>query len=192
MREGGQGRLFTVLRKLSDRPEDAAEDAAGIAAAESALGMRLPQDYVDFIHEFGGGSIEDETRVEVPYSTLEPGMPNSVIGGTEAVRNSFLRARRVDDRFSPERLVRWGGDSNFDLLWNTSEPNPDDWPVVLMENPGEMIDLGFGMREFILRRCLGGLPSPLSDYRLGAPASFLHWREEIRRWESGLDPWEAC
>ncbi|MFJ5924303.1 SMI1/KNR4 family protein [Kitasatospora sp. NPDC092948] len=189
--ERGQDRLPAVLRRLSDRRDDVAEDARGIARAEAELGVRLPRDYAEFIGEFGGGEIDEFAAVVIPYAPDLPGLPSSVVSCTETVREALSAARGTISRFRAEQLICWGSDSDYDYLWYTADADLDNWPVVLMANPAEMVELDCGMAEFLMRALTGQLPEPFTHRWFGDPATFLHWREARRRAGVGQPEWDV-
>lgn len=191
MAEYGQDRLSEMLRRLSDRQDDVAEDARGIARAEAELGVRLPRDYTDFIRHFGGGEIDEFAMVAIPYAPGLPGLPSSLLSCTEMTREALSATGGMNSRFPPEQLICWGSDSDYDYLWHTEEADPDKWPVVLMANPANMVELDCGMTEFLVRALTGQLPEPFTRRWLGDPAAFLHWREARRRAGVGQPEWDV-
>jgi hypothetical protein len=163
------------------------------------LGTRLPADYRAFISVYGGGCIGHDLNVLLPRPA--PGPQWEDAGLTDETANLRLTWRIAIDRagldLDEDALLSWGvGSSDPDLLgWVTSDPDPQRWPVlvcprhVLYGEPSwQLYDCG--MVTFLLRLLRAELARcPLSGTALwGYPAPFVHWREQQRRFQAGLDP----
>lgn len=61
--------LRRILPPSPAGEEGAALDLQGVAAAEAALGVRLPPDYLEFLAVYGAGSLDDILLIAAPAKT---------------------------------------------------------------------------------------------------------------------------
>ncbi|WP_327132404.1 hypothetical protein OG311_16380 [Streptomyces sp. NBC_01343] len=148
---------------------------------------------------YGAGGIDEALSVLTPEATTQP--PAGPGFGSMAGETAIMRQIWATDggpggiTASPDSVIAWGVSCGADILgWVTVDEDPDNWPVIVWERHGsphwKIYDCG--MVEFLRRLFAEGfVECPLSDTSLwGAPAPhFVHWREEQRRRESGIDPY---
>ncbi|MGO4456703.1 hypothetical protein AB4039_05160 [Streptomyces sp. M-16] len=180
-------------------PHDGADEQVDWEELRRAWGVRFPSDYTAFMATYGGGGIDDAFGVLTPEAPAQP--PNgpvmgSMPGETATMRHIWETAGGPDGvSGGPDSVIAWGVSCGADILgWLVVDEDPDRWPVVVWERHGrpnwKVYDCG--MVEFLRRLFAAGFDRcPLSDASLwGEPAPrFVHWREEQRRWESGVDPY---
>ena len=75
--------LLTVLPPFPGNEGDRRVDQAGVPAAEAALGVRLPGDYVEFVALYGAGDIGDHFAIARPFGELtdSPYSPSMMLAG---------------------------------------------------------------------------------------------------------------
>ncbi|MCD9194632.1 SMI1/KNR4 family protein [Streptomyces albireticuli] len=196
-RAGGAGPSgFAGVRRLMP-PHANAGESVDWAAAERAWGTTFPRDYVTFMAEYGEGTISDFLYVLQPLPSPYWTDPDSGMRAETGTAGELLTAvpRTPGSDLPPDGVIAWGVTSGSDLLcWLTTNPDPDRWPVVVLDRnasaPVRVHDCG--MTEFLRRLFLAAFDKcPLSGTRLwGEPApKFLHCREEQRIWDAGIDPW---
>lgn len=190
---GDDPRLAALARLMP--PEHGADEQVDWAAAEARWGVRFPGDYRAFMGRYGGGSINGEAVVLLPLP--EQGVrwpPGDLAEETDNVR---LTRRKEGGRdaldVGPDDLLAWGVTAGPDILcWLTTDPDPDRWPVVVCgrhTSPTFTVH-PYGMVEFLARLLGDEFEDPPVSLVFwdGAPARFVHWREEQRRYLAGLDP----
>lgn len=166
-------------------------------AAEAVLGTRLPSDYMSFLDTYGAGDI-GELVIVPPLPVEVPGWEACHMA--TASRN--LRTLWAADSGVPGvdatggTVLAWGTGANANELgWLTTDPDPQNWPVVVWRrqvgrdtSPWAMFDCG--MAGFLSRLMLARFDEcPLGDESLwGKPGRFVSWREQHRRSVEGLDP----
>jgi len=132
------------LRELIPPPESPISDGtpASWAAAEAALGTRLPTDYKAFIATYGTGSI-DEFITVLNATSLAPQFRLDDYGETMLAVTRDLRAGGiVEIPFpiypEPGGLLPWGVTANGDWGYWITEPtsDPDAWPVAVSVDRG--------------------------------------------------------
>ncbi|GAA0269545.1 hypothetical protein GCM10010302_04000 [Streptomyces polychromogenes] len=178
---------------------DGADEQVDWDAMRRAWGVGFPSDYTAFMATYGAGGIDDAFGVFTPEATTQaPDGPGhgSMAGETAVMRHIWATEGGPDGvSASPDSVIAWGGSCGADILgWVAVDEDPDKWQVIVWERHGrphwKIYDCG--MVEFLRRLFAEGFDKcPLSDASLwGEPAPhFVHWREEQRRWETGIDPY---
>ncbi|MER7673980.1 hypothetical protein ABTY61_36735 [Kitasatospora sp. NPDC096128] len=162
------------------------------------LGERLPEDYLEFLSVYGGGSIEDALEVAVPGKSTSPGGPPLTISeATMEARKAWEFEKAGGERIDgPEAILTWGIDSSADLLcWVTSESPADSWPVAVFHRGKArwaihdcgMVDFLVGVFQEEFDEC------PIGELSLRGAREprFLNWREEKRLIAAGVHPWKG-
>lgn len=165
------------------------------AAAEARWSTRFPSDYVAFMSRYGGGSITAELGVLLPLPQegvqWAPGTLAEETANAGGTWEMFGGQAGLD--LDPASILAWGVTSGPDILcWVTSDPDPEQWPVLVSgRHTREHFTLfPCGMAEFLRRLFLDEFDAyPLSTDLRGHDPRFVHWREEQRRWKAGLDPY---
>ncbi|MFE0465462.1 SMI1/KNR4 family protein [Kitasatospora sp. NPDC058965] len=178
-------RIIELTRVLP--PTHGADERVDWAAAEERWGTPFPKDYVEFMSLYGGGSFDEVcilTPLPVDYTRVDPG---SFEDETEQARYMWEMEGGPDVLdVDPDDILAWGVTSGADVLcWLTTDPDPDQWPVLVC-NPDFTI-YHCGMVEFLL--CL--FREDIEPYPIGIdvrdPATtWIHWKEEERRHKAGL------
>ncbi|SEQ99937.1 hypothetical protein SAMN05216481_12532 [Streptomyces radiopugnans] len=193
-----QETVLAALRAVMPS-HDGADEQVDWDAMRRTWGVDFPSDYVAFMSTYGAGGIDDVLSILVPEASAQPSEGpgfGSMAGETANMRHMWESdggPEGIDA--GPASVLAWGVSCGADMLgWLTVDPDPDKWPVVVWERHGwphwKVYDCG--MTEFLRRLFAKGFEEcPLSDASLwGEPSPhFLHWREEQRRWESGIDPY---
>ncbi|RSN55499.1 hypothetical protein DMH01_32665 [Amycolatopsis sp. WAC 04182] len=168
-------------------PDDhGADERVDWAAVEARLGTSLPGDYQAFMAVYGGGAVDN--LVVLPPLPTGSGWSGSISEHTRQLRDLW----EIDGGGSGVPLP-WGtGCNGNELGWLMTDPDPDRWPVVVWrrhESPRWAL-FECGMAEFIRRLMTADFDEcPLSDLSLwGRVSSFVHYQEQQRRFQAGLDP----
>lgn len=178
-------------------PEHGADEHLDWPAVEAALGTRLPTDYMAFMSVYGAGDLGELGilgPLPVEYPQWDPG---SVLDSGPEFRDLWDSEGGVPGvTADSSALLPWGSGCNANELgWLTLDPDPDRWHVVAWrrqvsygESRWALFDCG--MVDFLVRMMRAEFAKcPLGDASLwGRTASFVHWREQQRRWLAGLDP----
>lgn len=188
---GHRAEIEALLRLMP--AEHGADEQVDWPAAEARLGTRLPGDYRAFMAVYGGGSI-GELSILTPLPTAEGGWQTSIAEGTAQLRGLWdLDGGVPGVEAGAERVLPWGSGCNANELgWLMSGPDPDRWPVVVWrrhEAPHWAL-FPCGMVDFLHRLMTARFDAcPLSDLSLwGRVGTFVHHREQQRRFHAGLDP----
>ncbi|MEU2065887.1 SMI1/KNR4 family protein [Streptomyces anulatus] len=156
----------------------------------------FPSDYVAFMSAYGAGGISDAFEVLRPdgRSTGDSdGMSGETANARAVWPSTSLPTEGSSSPKSP--VIAWGVTVGADVVcWLTGNGNPDRWPVVVVSRDGlsRWASYECGMVEFLRRVFSGELEAcPFSDATLWGTGGqkFVHWQEERRLLESGVDPW---
>ncbi|QEV13647.1 SMI1/KNR4 family protein [Streptomyces fradiae ATCC 10745 = DSM 40063] len=189
----GEHPHVTALTRIMP-PVNGADEGVDWAAAEERWGVPFPADYRDFMARYGGGSINGEAVVLLPLPEQGPRWaPADLAEETANVRHTWRAegGREALDA-DPGHLLAWGVTAGPDILcWLTEDPDPERWPVVVCgrhTSPTFAVH-PYGMAEFLYRLLADEYEDPPVSLVFwdGAPARFVHWREEQRRFLAGLD-----
>jgi hypothetical protein len=174
-------------------PDLGADERIDWPAAEERWGTRFPTDYMEFMSVYGGG-IFNEVRVLMPLpvecSLWDPGTFEEE---TESVRHNLELRDGLDGLgIDPGHVLAWGLTSGPDILcWLTADPDPDKWPVLVhgRHTAQEFALHPSGMVEFLYKLFQEDVdPYPISIGVRGSRTRWIHWREEERLWNAGLNP----
>ncbi|MFI2072163.1 SMI1/KNR4 family protein [Streptomyces triculaminicus] len=195
----GSGQSGSGALRVFMPPHENAGDDVDWSAAERAWGVKFPRDYVDFMSVYGEGVIGNFLSIFQPLSTAYDASAYGMRFETDNAHGlidqhpSSWPAGLTQD--TPHSIIAWGVNSSADILcWSTVDQDPDRWPVVVLgrhTSPPVAI-YECGMAEFLRRVFLADFDEcPMSGLDLWAVTSpkFLHWREEKRLWDAGIDPW---
>ncbi|MEO3799635.1 SMI1/KNR4 family protein [Nonomuraea sp. B1E8] len=174
-------------------PDLGADEEIDWSAAEARWGTRFPRDYMAFMSIYGAGSFA-EVGILMPlpkeYIQWDPGTFEEE---TEHARDTWeMLGGQEGLDIDPNHILAWGITSGPDILcWLTTNPDPDQWPVLVCgrHTPEDFTLFPCGMVEFFRRLLLDEYnPYPLSIDLRDAPPRYVHWLERQRRWKKGLDP----
>ncbi|GAA2091875.1 SMI1/KNR4 family protein [Actinomadura alba] len=173
-------------------PDLGADEEIDWSAAEARWGKRFPRDYMAFMSIYGAGSFA-EVSVLMPlpkeYIQWDPGTFEEE---TENARDTWemLDGQEGLD-IDPDHILAWGITSGPDILcWLTTDPDPDNWPVLVCgrHTQDDFTLFPCGMVEFLHRLLLDEYdPYPLSIDLRDASPRYVHWLEQQKRWKAGLD-----
>ncbi|MBU8553864.1 hypothetical protein IMX12_34460 [Streptomyces sp. Babs14] len=193
-----EGTAPTALTMVMS-PQEGADEQVDWDAMRRAWGVDFPSDYIAFMGTYGAGGIDDALSVLAPETNTQPpdGPGFGSMTGETAIMRQIWESEGAPDGVvaGPNHVLAWGVSCGADILgWLTIDENPNKWPVIVWERHGwphwKVYDCG--MTEFLRRLFTKGFDEcPLSDASLWGKLTphFLHWREEQRRWESGIDPY---
>ncbi|MFC0600319.1 SMI1/KNR4 family protein [Streptomyces palmae] len=163
-------------------------------ALEKEWGTRFPGDYTAFMRTYGAGWIGGVLGVLLPVH--RPGAYTDGWGLGDETANARgtweMLGGSPDLDVDPNSILAWGVTSGADIYcWLTTDEDPDRWPVLVCgrhTDPTFQVH-PFGMAEF-LRRILTDEEFQEETISVVIPRerSFVHWREQKRRWEADLDP----
>lgn len=168
----------------------------GILASPSAGGDRIdwatvhpvgqseyPADFRDFVSVYGGGTINNSFHLGLPVRVGSP------LTGPEVFDDLTEEGLELAE---PEESsgISWATDGHGNyMFWDTTRGEPDAWTVFRIDEFGERTDYPYAMVDFLVAFLTGVLvPQPLTLFNPETPV-FLHWREEERLREAGLDLW---
>lgn len=168
------------------------------AAAEAALGTKLPSDYRSLLDAYGMGDIGELVILSPLPTDMRGYWGDCHIGGMR----DEARWRWDHDGGVPgvsasaEAVLPWGTGMNAnELAWLMNDPDPDKWPVVAWRRQHAHDEASWalfecGMVQFITRMMLGQFDRcPLGHAGLWKRTdTFVSWREQRRRMVAGLDP----
>jgi hypothetical protein len=176
-------------------PHEGAGESIDWEEIERAWGTRFPADFRDFMAAYGVGAVDNFMFIATPEDGERvPGMPRmrSLTPTAESLNSSAV-AWPAPPWPQAGGLIMWGGNSNAsDFYWDTTDADPDNWPVVVRSREGAFTEYRCSMTVFILGLLGPRHTRPLENPMIyGAPNSrFCHWREESRLKAAGVDPWE--
>ncbi|MFE1337444.1 hypothetical protein ACFW6K_07200 [Streptomyces sp. NPDC058733] len=141
-----------------------------------------------------GIAVQDLTGMSALTKVLPPdlGADEEIDWSAAEARWEMLGGQEGLD-IDPDHILAWGVTNGPDILcWLTTDPDPDNWPVLVC---GRHTDEPFtlfpcGMVEF-LRKLLLDEQAPLSIDVRGASPRYVHWLEQQKRWKAGLDPYSG-
>ncbi|MEV1166994.1 SMI1/KNR4 family protein [Nonomuraea sp. NPDC049784] len=150
-----------------------ADEEIDWSAAEMRWGTRFPRDYMAFMSIYGAGAF-DAADGRGGGVILMPLPKESIYLDDETFEDETQNARATWEMLGgqegldidPDDILAWGVTSGPDILcWLTTDPDPDEWPVLVC---GRHTDEDFtlfpcGMVEFLRRLLLDEHdPYPLS------------------------------
>lgn len=165
--------LAHVLRA----PTEPGENLGNWDAVEAEIGTQLPDDYKDFIREYGSGIVNGQLMILNPFAK-------------SSRFNLLLRAKAILDANrgfviysgksfpfpsfpEPEGLLPWGVTTNGDVLyWQTRGP-ASTWNTVIVESRvAEVETFASGMGPTLLNLITGKMSSHIlgDDFLEGGPA----------------------
>ncbi|MYQ44732.1 hypothetical protein GTW40_06555 [Streptomyces sp. SID4985] len=182
--------LLTRLLPPPSEPVGRTDDWSRVA---ESWGTAFPSDYRDFLAVYGAGTIDDHLLI----ATASPDLGETTLGDLTSVA-SRVTASEDDDRPypvwpEPGGLICWGATVDAAALhWDTSDADPDRWPVIVRSREGDFTRHDCGFAEFVVRMLGPSAERPLESPTLyGAPNSrFLSATEQRRLKSEGTDPWE--
>ncbi|MEV6651210.1 SMI1/KNR4 family protein [Streptomyces sp. NPDC051219] len=176
-------------------PVHGADEQVDWAAAEAVWNTRFPADYMAFMAAYGGGGINGEAGVLLPLPQQGPQWePGCIASETANARYAWeTDGGRSSLGIDPDAILAWGVTAGPDILcWLTTDEDPDRWPVLVVgrHTSSRFTVHPYGMTEFLCKLFLDNFEEcPVSlVFWDGAPPRFVHWREEQRRWQAGLNP----
>ncbi|MFB7916201.1 SMI1/KNR4 family protein [Streptomyces sp. NPDC056061] len=147
---------------------------------------------------YGAGGISDSFEVLRPLSS-EGDDVGDMATETANARDQWTVGAVPDGGTGPVResdtVIAWAVTPAADVVcWLTSHSDPDQWPVAVLRpspvSPWTVYPVG--MAEFLSRLILGEFDTcPVAETTLwnAGTGRFLHWREEKRLVDEGIDPW---
>ncbi|MFF0551956.1 SMI1/KNR4 family protein [Streptomyces sp. NPDC004311] len=176
-------------------PTCGADERVDWRAVEQGWGTTFPSDYVAFMATYGAGGVSDGFSIVRPEAPTEEF--SQAMGGETANARGVWEPEPASYGPGTSRLpvIAWGVSVGADIAcWLTEGSDPDQWPVAVWKRHGSTPWTVYdcGMTEFLRRVFLRELADcPFSDSALWGAASprFIHWREEQRQWDLGIDPW---
>ncbi|CAM3911786.1 SMI1/KNR4 family protein [Kibdelosporangium persicum] len=182
--------IDALLRVMPN--DHGADERVDWAAAEARLGTSLPDDYRAFMAVYGGGAIDN--LIILPPLPTDNSWSGSISEHTKQLRDLWDTEGGVPGvPPGANQVLSWGTGCNANELgWLVTGLDPNLWPVVVWRRhespPWALFECG--MAEFIRRLMTAEFDEcPLSDLSLwGRVGSFVHHREQQRRFHAGLDP----
>ncbi|WP_020469499.1 SMI1/KNR4 family protein [Zavarzinella formosa] len=163
--------------------------------AEEKLGLKLPEDYRQFVHVYGGGLFADFYLVHTPG---ERSVYGNLVDYLGLMASHFAWRDGLQFNIHPSRpgLLVWGHDENGNYYYWLTKGEPDRWTVVTEETRGNgfakhncsMVEYLLGVQLLKIKALAGSYP-PLV---MRCPS------EECLGWARGAhgadDPWhcDAC
>jgi len=156
---------------------------------ERELGVKFPQDYREFVHAYGSGSIEDFIRVLNPFSASDR------LGFVPRAKKlcDILRGLREMDIVPypvyPDKggLLPWGWDDNGNNLFWLASGKPDKWSTVLGAGRGHKWErFNYPMTTFLAKVLTGTVtsdiwPGDFPDKNLAPELRFSQAKERDAR-----------
>ncbi|MGW4898491.1 hypothetical protein ACWEQL_40600 [Kitasatospora sp. NPDC004240] len=177
--------MAQVISRLKDQLPGLVEVSEGRRVDWSVIsgevGLVLPEDYMDLSRSFPTFSIDEFILVSTPSPGLEMEYAASIRLSREVLADDVLEGdvpgeHLVTGEAGPEAaLLPWGGTIDGDeILWNTSHPDPEQWPVVFRGRGGGWWTYKEGMVSFLEGIYSGRIDAP------GLPPSFRAWGRQVR------------
>lgn len=174
-----------------------AGDAVDWSVVEASWGTPFPDDYKEFMAEYGEGAVGDYLGVLLaePHGGID-GRPAHMGMAQESLNAEDTWRAKPPNSSGLPRLITWGLDSSADILcWRADGDDPSAWPVVVWSRGrARWSEYACGMTEFLCRLFRAEFDAcPLGDLSLWGTASprFLHRDEERRLRATGIDPWSG-
>ncbi len=171
-------------------PEAGERGGIDWVAASERWGGGLPTDYREFLSFYGGGTINNSFNIAMPLKVSGEGwLPENF---AELTDDGIQLLEDVDPEYSSgfPGSIAWALDcaANY-VYWDTSNSDPDEWTVVVLERHGEFTQYDCGMSGFLLALLgHGDFEPPVALFSPERPV-FLNWRTEREIRLSGADPW---
>lgn len=146
---------------------------------QQLIGIEFPGDFKQLVDRYGPGVFSDELYLECPPSASDSEAVQTQHRAVVTDRLEGLRLSLTGTKLAeavavwpePGGLFPWGSDLNGSyLLWETSEPDPQLWPTVVM--PREVYEIErFEMTcsEWLLRWVQGELDCSIIPSIPGTP-----------------------
>ncbi|MFG2089159.1 MULTISPECIES: SMI1/KNR4 family protein [unclassified Spirillospora] len=170
-----------------------ADEEIDWSAAEVQWGTRFPRDYMAFMSIYGAGSFGAADGRGGGGVVLMPLPKESIYLDDETFEEETHNARDAWEMLGgqegldidPNHILAWGVTSGPDILcWLTTDPDPDQWPVLVC---GRHTDEDFtlfpcGMVEFLRMLILDEHdPYPLSIDLRDVSLRYVHRLERQKR-----------
>ncbi|MFF7245538.1 SMI1/KNR4 family protein [Embleya sp. NPDC008237] len=152
------------LVHLVPPPIDPVDARGDWAAVETALGVRLPDDYKWLVEAYGWGEFGDVLHLRTPFGTNGCNGHNGIEWQKAHPADSAARDR---ERYphplhpAPGALLVWGATIDADRLCLLTAGAPEDWPIVVWSSEGWYETHPMGAAEFVERWTDGRLVSRL-------------------------------
>lgn len=181
------------LKTLLSPPGEPVGVIADWNQVAEAWGTSFPKDYREFLTAYGAGMIDAYLVIATVVDSEDHG--ESTVSKLTSVASSLAQE---DGEWPypvwPENggLICWGATVDSAVLyWDTADPDPDRWPVVVRSREGGFVAHEFGMVDFVTRMLGPAEERPLeSPTFYGAPNSrFLNKVEVKKLKRAGVDPW---
>lgn len=156
---------FEEWKRAVTSADEPAEPPVDWDATESAIGLRLPADYKAYIDTYGVAAINKLLSVRHPavekgaYNLLKA--PDNWRGQNDLKQylKSHLTAPPLLLGIGRNRLMLCADGEGQQLYWNTTDDDPDKWPVVLGDDSGmAWLEYDMTLVEFLLALFTGRLP----------------------------------
>ncbi|MBE8477465.1 SMI1/KNR4 family protein [Streptomyces justiciae] len=179
--------LIVQLRDLMP-PHEGAGDSIDWEEAERAWGAGFPQDYKEFVAQYGDGEVDAFLTFLVPEWT-EGSVPCGAMAEETAEARRMWLEKPPAGYGSPATppVVAWGVNARADLLcWMTGEQDPGLWPVAVWSRGTLAWDVhDCGMLEYLVRLFRGEIDTMWAD---DGVRRFVHVREAQRLLAAGINP----
>jgi len=135
---------ISQLKKILPPPESPTEVPTRPAwkKIEKEVGVRLPNDYKEYVQAYGTGTICEFLIISNPFSSQEG---FALISTLELAIQTLSQLKKTegDDQvpfdIHPTRpgLLAFGGDENGNGLYWLTDGEPDSWPCVIGQGRGK-------------------------------------------------------
>ena len=159
--------MFERLKSLLTIPDNAINtgDTMQWIETEKKLGIKLPNDYKEFIDTYGTGIIANFLIVFSPFSTNEN---MNLFSQLNMYRDSYLILKESYPKdftyeiFPNERgLLPWGMSENGDVLSWTVSQNSQDWKIIIDGRSGDFFEYNGLITKFLYSILTKNLVSPV-------------------------------